>query len=148
MPQHCIVLGQLAHSVQILVRPDHIDFMGHVNNAEYLRWAQDVTLTFWQQRALAEDVARLGWVAREHTISYFRPAFDGDIITANIEIESVNGPRVLVKLDFRRNTKAIAAIKSAWCLVDMSDKRIRRLSDTMLSQFTFPQTRGCAHSAQ
>ena len=140
MPQHCIVLGQLAHSEQILVRPDDIDFMGHVNNAEYLRWAQDVTLTFWQQRALAEDVARLGWVAREHTISYFRPAFDGDIITANIEIESVNGPRVVVKLDFRRNNKAITSIKSSWCLVDMSDKRIRRISDNMLSKFIFPQT--------
>lgn len=134
-----IELRKCAHSVQILVRPDHIDFMGHVNNAEYLRWAQDVTLAFWQRHATSEDLTRLGWIAREHTISYFRPAFDGDVIIANVEIESVNGPRVVVLLNFRRNDKVLASLKSSWCLVDLSDRRVRRVSDKILSKFSFPQ---------
>ena len=47
----------------ITVRPDDIDFMGHVNNARYLNWVQDAVLAHWNRLAPAEEVASKAWVA-------------------------------------------------------------------------------------
>ena len=37
----------IAHDHMIRVVPSDIDFMGHVNNASYLKWVQDAVIDHW-----------------------------------------------------------------------------------------------------
>ena len=77
----------------IKVIPTDIDFMGHVNNARYLNWVQDVVLAHWQKLAPAEEVASKAWVALKHEITYRKPAFLDDEVIAETVLEKIKGAR-------------------------------------------------------
>ena len=72
----------LPHDFPIGIDPADIDFMGHVNNASYLKWVQDAVLSHWQKIAPAEAVASLLWVALKHEITYRKPTFLDDEVIA------------------------------------------------------------------
>ena len=44
------------HLFAIHIDPADIDFMGHVNNASYLKWVQDAVIDHWRALAPAEAV--------------------------------------------------------------------------------------------
>ena len=70
---------------EIIVAPQHIDIQKRVSNLCYVQWMQDLainhsTVQGWGvERYEAEGH---GWVVRQHTITYKRPALAGDVITA------------------------------------------------------------------
>ena len=70
---------------EIIVAPQHIDIQNRVSNLCYVQWMQDLainhsTVQGWGvERYEAEGH---GWVVRQHTITYKRPALAGDVITA------------------------------------------------------------------
>lgn len=39
------------HSYAVAIEPGDIDFMGHVNNAAYLKWVQAAVVNYWQRLA-------------------------------------------------------------------------------------------------
>ena len=47
----------LPYLFPIGIDPADIDFMGHVNNASYLKWVQDAVIGHWRSLAPAEAVA-------------------------------------------------------------------------------------------
>ena len=61
------------HAVEI--EDTDIDFMGHVNNASYLKWVQAAVIGHWRRLAPPDAVANLLWVALRHEITYHKPAF-------------------------------------------------------------------------
>ena len=75
------------HQFAILIDPADIDFMGHVNNASYLKWVQDAVVDHWRALAPAEDVARHLWVALKHEITYRRPTFANDLPIAHVVLD-------------------------------------------------------------
>ena len=81
------------HSFKIGIDPGDIDFMGHVNNAVYLKWVQDAVVSHWQKLAPAEAVAKHLWVALKHEITYRKPAFRDDELFASVVLEKVHGAR-------------------------------------------------------
>ena len=84
---------------EIIVAPQHIDIQNRVSNLCYVQWMQDLainhsTVQGWGvERYEAEGH---GWVVRQHTITYKRPALAGDVITAATwvaELASRQSPR-------------------------------------------------------
>lgn len=71
-------------SFEMLVCLDHIDFMGHVNNVQYLRWTQNVALSYWHRHAPPDAASRLAWAATEHNIRSDRPAYLDDKLQAQL----------------------------------------------------------------
>src|SRR3546814_14295274 len=63
-------------------RPGDIDELGHVNNAVYVRWLQDVATAHWVKLASPADVARYLWVATRHAIDYPRSLLPHQTVTA------------------------------------------------------------------
>ncbi len=73
------------HIIKFKVGSALIDILGHVNNAEYLKWmeqvawshceALDMTYPKWKELGFA-------WVARHSEIDYLLPAFENDNIYA------------------------------------------------------------------
>lgn len=107
---------------------DDIDFMGHVNNARYLNWVQDVVLAHWHHFAPAEAAAAHLWVALKHEITYRRPAFLTDDVVARTVLEKVAGARAFYNTVIERGGEVLAEVQSMWCCVDSETLRPARIS--------------------
>jgi len=69
-------------------QPDDIDELGHVNNAVWVRWIQDMATSHWQAVAAPEHIAAYFWVVTRHEIDYRGNVGPGESVTANTWIES------------------------------------------------------------
>ena len=62
--------------------PEHIDELGHVNNAVWVQWIQQVAVAHWDSVAQLAHKDAFYWVVVRHEIDYLRAAHEGDRITA------------------------------------------------------------------
>ena len=66
----------------IVAGEDDIDELGHVNNAVWVRWMQDIAVAHWQAVAPPEQVAAYIWVVTRHEIDYRGNVAAGETVTA------------------------------------------------------------------
>ncbi|MFC0588751.1 acyl-CoA thioesterase [Novosphingobium aquiterrae] len=125
------------HSFAIAVNPADIDFMGHVNNASYLKWVQDAVIDHWRSLAPSEAVAAHLWVALKHEITYLRPTFLDDDVVATVLLERFQGARAFYETVIRRGEDVLAEVKSSWCCIDAETLRPTRLARDIVAKF-FP----------
>jgi acyl-CoA thioester hydrolase len=123
---------------EIGIQPADIDFMGHVNNATYLRWVQDAVICHWQKLAPAEAVAKHLWVALKHEITYRKPAFLNDEVIASVVLEKVHGARAFYETLIKRGEEVLAEVKSSWCCIDAETLRPSRIAEDIAAHF-FPR---------
>ena len=123
------------HIMPIRIVPEDIDFMGHVNNARYLGWVQDVVLAHWQKLAPAEEVASKAWVAMKHEITYRKPAFLADEIVARTVLEKIAGARAFYNTVIARGEDVIAEVQSMWCCVDTVSLTPSRIDRHVAEQY-------------
>ena len=112
-----------------------IDFMGHVNNASYLKWVQAAVISHWQALAPVDAVAQHLWVALKHEITYRRPAFLDDDVVATVLLEKVQGARAFYETVIKRGSEVLAEVKSSWCCLDAETHRPARLAQGVLDRF-------------
>lgn len=137
-PIYSDVNNPLPHAYAIAVDPADIDFMGHVNNASYLKWVQDAVIDHWRSLAPVEAVAQHLWVALKHEITYRRPTFLGDEVIATVLLEKVQGARASYETIIRRGEEILAEVKSSWCCIDAETLRPARLAREVIARF-FPE---------
>ncbi|WP_372732724.1 acyl-CoA thioesterase [Novosphingobium sp.] len=123
------------HLVAITVQPSDIDFMGHVNNANYLNWVQDAVIDHWRTFAPADAVAAHLWVALKHEITYRRPTFLDDTVIAHVILEKVQGARAFYETIIKRGEDVLAEVKSSWCCLDAETLRPARLARDLIEKF-------------
>jgi acyl-CoA thioester hydrolase len=127
-----------AYRYAVAIDPSDIDFMGHVNNASYLKWVQAAVISHWQGVAPAEAVARHLWVALKHEITYRKPAFLDDDVIATVLLEKVQGARAFYQTIIRRGEEVLAEVRSSWCCLDADTRRPARLAGSIVEKF-FPK---------
>jgi acyl-CoA thioester hydrolase len=120
---------------QVDVAQDDIDFMGHVNNASYLKWVQAAVISHWQKLAPADAVAEHLWVALKHEITYRRPAFLDDDVVATVLLEKVQGARAFYETIIKRGSEVLAEVKSSWCCLDATTLRPARPTKDVIARF-------------
>lgn len=123
----------------IAVDPADIDFMGHVNNASYLKWVQDAVIGHWRSLAPPEAVAAHLWVALKHEITYLRPTFLEDTVIAHVILERVHGARAFYQTLIKRGEDVLADVRSSWCCVDAETLRPARLARDLVERFMPPE---------
>jgi len=128
-------MAALSHRYPIGIDPADIDFMGHVNNASYLKWVQAAVLSHWQRIAPADAVAQHLWVALRHEITYRRPAFLDDEVIATVILEKVQGASAFYDTAIRRGEEILAEVKSRWCCLDAETLKPRRLTQQLIDRF-------------
>ncbi|HUD91055.1 thioesterase family protein [Sphingobium sp.] len=124
------------HSFMVGIEPADIDFLGHVNNASYLKWVQAAVFDHWHAVAPAEAVTRHLLVALKHEITYLRPTFLDDEVAATVLLEKVQGVCAFYETVIRRGGEILAEVCSSWCCVDPT-LRPSRLARDIVKRF-FP----------
>jgi acyl-CoA thioester hydrolase len=122
----------------IVIAPGDIDELGHVNNIVYLRWAQEIAIAHWHARASAEMIANFLWVVTRHEIDYRAPLQLGDEAEVRTWVDDApRGPLWVrfVEIGKPGEAKPNAQIKSSWCLVDQTTRRIRRVPADLVARF-------------
>ncbi|QTO41846.1 acyl-CoA thioesterase [Desulfovibrio desulfuricans] len=113
------------YTQQITVGQDDIDMQHRVSNLRYMAWMQDVAVAHsavcgWPMERY--DSIGQGWVVRQHTITYKRPAFLGDVITAATWIASYASRRSLRRYAFwnAKEKALLAEAETQWVFIDMT----------------------------
>lgn len=121
------------------VDPTSADFdeLGHVNNAVYLRWAQEIAVRHWSFVATDEMKRRWLWVVLRHEIDYRDPILPGDEVIARTWLGAADGPRFDRFVDIRKPNavRAAASVKSTWVLIGAETRRPKRVGAEILAAF-------------
>ncbi|MDR3640510.1 MAG: acyl-CoA thioesterase [Humidesulfovibrio sp.] len=127
-------------TAEITVAQSDIDIQGHVNNTRYVAWMQDVAVAHsaaqgWPMTRYVAEGA--GWVVRQHTITYKRPAFLGEVITACTWIAGI-APRACPRryLFWRAADKTVLAeAETQWVFIDLKTGRPTKVPESLRTAF-------------
>ncbi len=127
------------------VRQYELDVNGHVNNAVFLNYAEQVAtehaelLGFGRAWALERGGT---WVVRRHEITYHRPAAYGDELELTTRVEGMRAARAT-----RRTTIVLASsaepvvdVETEWVWIRLSDGRPARIPESVVQAFLSEQT--------
>lgn len=120
----------------VTAAPADIDELGHVNNAIYLRWVQDVATAHWRETARPEDIARYVWVVTRHEVDYLRPTLVGETVTLTTWVGTPKGARFdryvdITGEDGRLRVRAV----TIWALIDQTMGRVVRVPEEVAAPF-------------
>lgn len=115
----------------------HIDELGHVNNAEWIRWVQDIATEHWTAVADPSHVERFIWVVTRHEIDYRGNIGPGESVTATTYIpEPPRGARFDRCVDFRDDAgKLLVGVRSTWAMIERESGRLQRISPEIAEPF-------------
>lgn len=122
-----------AHSFDSVFRlaflPNACDFdeLGHVNNARYLRWAQEIAVAHGRAEASENLKSRRLWAALRHEIDYRDPILPGDAFEGRTWLGAADGARFDRYVDIRKPgaVRPAAAVISTWVRVDAQTRKPR-----------------------
>jgi acyl-CoA thioester hydrolase len=116
---------------------EHIDELGHVNNAVWVQWMERVAVAHWDSVADPAHRAAYYWVVVRHEIDYLRPAHDGDRITARTWVgDAPKGARFDRFVEFTgADGKACVRAKTEWAIIDKALGRPIRVPPEVIAPF-------------
>lgn len=120
-----------------LAEPQHIDELGHVNNAVWVDWIQQIATAHWSAVAAPEHQAAYIWVVTRHEIDYRGNVGPGESVTAETFIPSApTGARFDRRVDFRdASGKVIVSANTTWAMIDRASGRLARVRDEVTAPF-------------
>ena len=115
-----------------------IDELGHVNNAAWVRWIQDIATAHWRARGDPGDVRRYIWVVTRHEIDYLRPLGPGETATGRTWVaEAPKGARFDRMVEFvGTDGKACVRARTTWAMIDRETGRPQRVPTGLAETFT------------
>ena len=118
-------------------RPEHIDELGHVNNAVWVQWIQQVAVAHWESLPPQAHRDAFFWVVVRHEIDYSRAAREGDRITARTWVgEAPRGARFDRHVEFvDPERKVCVRAKTAWAIIDRTTGRPIRVPAQVVAPF-------------
>ena len=123
--------------MKITAQPSDIDELGHVNNAAWVRWIQDIATAHWEAVAPAEHRDAYVWVVIRHEIDYLRAAFEGDRVTARTWVgEAPKGAKFDRHVEFTGNDGRLCVrSRTDWAIIDKAAGRPIRVPPEVVAPF-------------
>lgn len=122
---------------RITAAAEDIDGLGHVNNAIWVRWIQDMATAHWE--AIAPEAHREAyvWVVVRHEIDYLRAVTAGETVTGRTWVgEAPKGARFDRHVEFvGDDRKARVRAKTTWAIIDKAAGRPIRVPDEVAAPF-------------
>jgi acyl-CoA thioester hydrolase len=122
---------------QITAQPEDIDELGHVNNAAWVRWIQDMATSHWRAVADPAHVDAYVWVVIRHEIDYLRALGLGESVTGRTWVgEAPKGARFDRHVEFTDDDgKPRVRAKTTWAILDKSTGRPLRVPPEVAAPF-------------
>ncbi len=127
----------MAFSHEVTANPEHIDELGHVNNAVWVQWIQDLAVAHWNAVSDPAHIDAYIWVVTRHEIDYLTPVFEGETVTGTTWIEE--GPK---GARFNRYMKFTGAdgkdrvrAKTTWAMLERESGRPARVTADIAAPF-------------
>jgi acyl-CoA thioester hydrolase len=126
------------HSLTFTALPEHIDQMGHVNNAVWVQWMEAVATAHWEAVATAQQQAKWIWVVSRHEIDYRGNIGAGESVTAETFIpDPPRSARFDRQVEFRNSAgRMIVSARTTWVLIDKASGKVARVPQDLAAQFT------------
>jgi acyl-CoA thioester hydrolase len=117
--------------------PEHIDELGHVNNAVWVQWIQQLAVAHWEAVAGAAHKDAYYWVVVRHEIDYLRAAHVGDLVVARTWVgDTPKGARFDRFVEFTgADGKICVRAKTDWAIIDKALGRPIRVPTEVVAPF-------------
>jgi len=114
-----------------------IDELGHVNNAAWVRWIQDVATAHWRAVSDPAHVEAYVWVVIRHEIDYLRAVLPGETVTARTWVgEAPKGARFDRHVEFvGEDGKPRVRARTTWAMLDRATGRPLRVPGEVAAPF-------------
>ena len=124
-------------AMRFTARPEDIDELGHVNNAVYIGWLQDIATAHWQAVADPAHVDAYLWVVSRHEVDYLRAIGPGETVEAVTWLaEGPRGARFDRHVEFvGADGKPRAIAKTTWAIIDRASGRPLRVPAEVAAPF-------------
>ena len=121
----------------ITAGPDDIDELGHVNNAAWVRWIQDMATAHWRAVAPQAHVDAYVWVVIRHEIDYLGAVGPGETVMGRTWVgESPRGARFDRHVEFvGAEGKVRVRARTTWAIIDKASGRPVRVPREVAEPF-------------
>ena len=121
----------------ITATPADIDELGHVNNAVWVRWIQELATAHWIAAAEPAHVDAYVWVVVRHEIDYLGNVRAGEQVTARTWVgDAPRGARFDRHVEFiGADGKVKVRAKTTWAIIDRATGRILRVPKDVAARF-------------
>lgn len=117
--------------------PAHIDELGHVNNAVWVQWIQELSVAHWQAAADPAHVDAYFWVIVRHEIDYRGNIAVGEKAFGRTWVPGTpRGARFERHIVFANAAgKDIVSAISTWAMIDKVSGRPARVTPAIVAAF-------------
>ena len=117
--------------------PEHIDELGHVNNAVWVQWIQRLATDHWYALADPADAQHYIWVVARHEIDYLRPLLVGETAHGRTWVgDEPRGARFDRLMEFTgADGKALLKARTTWAIIDKASGRPIRVPPAIVARF-------------
>ena len=132
-----MALFTMPFTLQITPTPDDIDELGHVNNAVWVRWIQDMATAHWNAVAAPAHISAYIWVVVRHEIDYLGNVRAGETVTGRTWIsDPPKGARFDRNVEFTDTAgRVIVRAKTTWALIERASGRLVRVRADIAAPF-------------
>ena len=129
--------GRPVFTHAVTAQPEHIDELGHVNNAVWVQWIQEVALAHWYGVAATDHQDDYIWVVVRHEIDYLRAAVAGDVLTGRTWVgDAPKGARFDRHMEFvGEDGKLRVRARTQWAIIDKDSGRPIRVPPEVIAPF-------------
>lgn len=115
----------------------HIDVMGHVNNAVWVQWVQDMATDHWNAVADPAHAAEFVWLVTRHEIEYRGNIAEGETVTGTTWIPGEGkGAQSARRVDFTNEAgKVIVSANTMWAMLHRETGRLARVRPEIIAPF-------------
>ncbi|WP_133365953.1 acyl-CoA thioesterase [Qipengyuania sediminis] len=127
----------MSFALTLTALPADIDELGHVNNAVWVRWVQEIATAHWQSVADPAHVEAFVWVVIRHEIDYRGNVGEGAEVEARTWIpDPPRGARFDRCVDFHdAGGRLLVAVRSTWAMLDKASGRLLRIRPEVAAPF-------------
>ncbi|MFL6847951.1 MAG: acyl-CoA thioesterase [Sphingomicrobium sp.] len=131
-------MTRLVFELTFTAAPEHIDELGHVNNAVWVKWMEQVAVAHWRSVADAQHQDAYFWVVVRHEIDYLRAVLEGERITARTWVgDNLKGAKFDRHIEFvGEDGKPRVRSRTDWAIIDKASGRPIRIPPQVVAPFT------------
>ncbi len=124
-------------TLSINATPADIDELGHVNNAVWVKWIQDIATAHWSAVASEADRAAYIWVVTRHEIDYRGNVAAGETVIGETWVpDPPRGARFDRHVRFTgADGKVKVEAVTTWALLDRATGRLLRVRPDIAAPF-------------